>query len=66
MAMLGRDDLVDALERLGELAAEQGFSIELLAFGGAVMVLAYHARLSTRDMDVVILMPNDRSKVRQL
>ncbi len=64
--MLGRDDLVDALERLGELAAEQGFSIELLAFGGAVMVLAYHARLSTRDMDVVILMPNDRSKVRQL
>jgi hypothetical protein len=30
------------------------------------MVLAYNARLSTRDVDVVIAMPGEERQVRQL
>jgi hypothetical protein len=67
MATLSRHDIVGALERLGQLAAEQGLSVELTLMGGAVMVLAYQARLSTRDVDVVIVAPRGaESRVRQL
>ncbi len=67
MATLTRDDITSALERLGQLAAAQGLTVELTLMGGAVMVLAYQARLSTRDVDVVIMAPRGaESRVRQL
>jgi hypothetical protein len=43
MATLNRDEIIGALERLGQLACDDGVSIELIALGGAVMVLAYNA-----------------------
>jgi hypothetical protein len=55
MATLTREEIIQALERLGELAHQQGYSIELLLMGGAAMVLMYNARPSTRDVDVHIL-----------
>ena len=55
MALLTREEIVEALERLGELAQSQGQHIELVAVGGAVMVLAYNARQATHDVDVAIL-----------
>jgi len=66
MATLNRDDIIAALERLGQLALEETLTIELIAMGGAVMVLAYNARLSTRDVDVMIVAPRDAQRVRQL
>ena len=54
MALLSRHEITDALTRLGELAQAQGHQVELIAVGGAVMVLAYQARLSTHDIDVFI------------
>ena len=56
-AMLSRTEISRALERLGELAVAQNIRVELLLVGGAAMVLLYNARLSTRDLDVVILRP---------
>lgn len=66
MATLTRQEIVQALERLGELAHQQGYSIELLLMGGAAMVLMYNARPSTRDVDVLILSPQKAQVVRDL
>ena len=39
MALLTKQDIIEALQRLGELAQTQGHTIELLVVGGAAMVL---------------------------
>jgi hypothetical protein len=66
MAILTKQEITQALERLGNLAQEQGHSIELLLMGGAAMVLLYNSRPSTRDVDVLILSPQQASIVRKL
>lgn len=66
MALFGKPDIIRALERLGGLAAEQGHKIELVIVGGALMVLAYDARPSTRDVDVAIIDPHAAGYVRAL
>lgn len=64
MATIARQEIIAALERLGQLAQAQGEEIELVLIGGALMVLAYETRLSTRDVDAVILAPREASVVR--
>jgi predicted nucleotidyltransferase len=66
MATFSRDDIQDGLKRLGELAQAQGLHIRLTLMGGAVMVLGYQARPSTRDVDAVILAPGEARLVRAL
>lgn len=66
MATLSKQEIIQALERLGQLAQKQGHSIELLLMGGAAMVLMYNARPSTRDVDVLILLPQEAQVVRAL
>lgn len=66
MATLARADILAALARLGELAEQQGQRIELLVVGGAAMVLAYNARLSTRDVDAVAVPPPEAQVLRTL
>ncbi len=66
MALLTRIQIENALRRLGELALDHGETIELLAVGGVVMVLAYDARLATHDVDVVLLRPELSRFVRDL
>jgi hypothetical protein len=66
MALLSQQEIRKALTRLGELAQERGQKIELLAIGGAVMVLAYNARQATHDVDVVILSPKEAQIARKL
>jgi len=66
MATLTKREIIEALERLGQLAEAQDERIELVLLGGALMVLAYDARQSTRDIDVVILAPHETQRVRAL
>lgn len=66
MTLLSEQEIANALTRLGELAQEQGYQIELLAVGGAVMVLAYNARPATHDIDVLILSPKEARIARRL
>jgi hypothetical protein len=66
MATITRLEIVEALERLGQLAEAQGTKIELALVGGALMVLVYEARDSTRDVDAIILAPREASTVREL
>ena len=66
MALLSKEEIETALARLGELALKQGMPVELLLVGGADMVLAYNARLSTHDVDAIILSPRQVEVVRSL
>jgi hypothetical protein len=52
MATFTRTEILEGLQRLGELAQEKGTTVQLTLMGGAVMVLAFEARLSTCDVDV--------------
>ena len=64
--LLTGDDIERALRRLGELARERGTHVKLVAAGGAVMVLRYGARLSTKDVDAVFVEPERAALVREL
>lgn len=43
-----------ALTRLGELAQDQGLTLEVSLYGGALMMLAYDARAVTKDVDAIV------------
>lgn len=66
MATFSREEIQGGLKRLGELAQAQGLHVQLTLVGGAVMVLGYQARQSTRDVDAVILSPPEARLVRKL
>ena len=65
MALLDRDQIVAALERLGQLALEEGATLEIVVAGGAAMVLGYDARPATHDVDAVVLPPPEPATVRR-
>jgi hypothetical protein len=66
VALLDETQIKQALKRLGELAEQNGETIELIVVGGAVMVLVYNARQATHDIDAIILSPKEVIKVREL
>lgn len=66
MGTFTRSEIEEGLKRLGELAQSNGFHIQLTLVGGAVMVLRFNARPSTRDVDAVILEPREARLVREL
>lgn len=66
MATITRQEIIDALGRLGELAALRETKIEIVLVGGALMVLVYEARESTHDVDAIILAPREINMVREL
>lgn len=66
MATFTRNEIEEGLKRLGELAQAKGLHIQLTLVGGAVMVLRFNARPSTRDVDAVILQPREARLVREL
>ena len=65
MATFTRDEIESGLRKLGEFAQAKGLKIQLTLVGGAVMVLRFGARLSTRDVDAVILFPSEVKIVRE-
>lgn len=66
MAIFTRNEIEEGLKRLGELAQAKGLQVQLTLVGGAVMVLRFNARPSTRDIDAVILQPREARLVREL
>jgi hypothetical protein len=50
---LSRNDILAGLTKLSERLADAGVHGEICLFGGTVMVLAFNARLSTRDVDAI-------------
>jgi hypothetical protein len=64
MATITKQEALHAFQRLGELAAANGQAADLLLLGGGAMVLRFDARLSTKDLDVVILAPTNAALIR--
>lgn len=64
MAKINKQEIEEALKRLGELASTRGYQIELTLIGGALMVLLFNERQATRDVDAAIRAPSDTFKVR--
>jgi hypothetical protein len=54
---LTKSDILAGLRELGRLAEAEGVSLEAALYGGAVMMLAYDARPSTKDVDAIIHPP---------
>jgi hypothetical protein len=50
---LTRETIVRGLQMLSDQLGKQGVTGEVCLFGGAVMVLAFTARLTTKDVDAV-------------
>jgi hypothetical protein len=50
---LTRETILKALHALSDELADRGVTGELCLFGGTVMVLAFTARLTTKDVDAV-------------
>jgi hypothetical protein len=50
---LSRARILEALNLLGRLAEKEGATLELCLYGGAAFMLAYGARDTTKDLDVV-------------
>lgn len=51
--LISREVFLDALRSLGEKTHRRGVTADIYVFGGAAMVIAYHARPATRDIDAV-------------
>jgi uncharacterized nucleotidyltransferase DUF6036 len=56
-AGLSKEAILKALQELSDALAKQGVKGELCLFGGTVMVLAYAARVSTKDVDAIFHPP---------
>ncbi len=54
LKFLTKDEILAALARLSELAAEEGVRMEMTVYGGALMLLAYDARDVTKDVDAIV------------
>ena len=66
MSTFTRKEIERGIKRLGQLAVDSGLKIELVLVGGALMVLRFHARESTHDVDVAVLAPAEAQRVREL
>ena len=51
---LNRDQIVQALNRLGKAAADSGVTLEICIYGGSAMLLAYGSRETTKDIDAIV------------
>src|SRR5438046_862773 len=50
---LTRGRIIEALNLLGQLAEEEGISLELCIYGGSALMLAYGVRERTKDVDAI-------------
>ena len=50
---LNREQILAALQSLSDQLGQRGIVGEICIFGGTVMVLAFTARLSTKDVDAL-------------
>jgi hypothetical protein len=50
---LSREEIVSAFQRISDELGKRNVKGELCLFGGSVMVLAFSARVSTKDVDAI-------------
>ncbi len=55
---LTKEEILAGLTRLSELAQKEDVTLEVSLYGGALMMLAYDARQTTKDVDAIIRPPD--------
>ncbi len=50
---LSREEIINAFQRISDELGHRGVKGELCLFGGSAMVLAFSARVSTKDVDAI-------------
>jgi len=50
---LSREEIVSAFQKISDELGKRGVKGEICLFGGSVMVLAFSARISTKDVDAI-------------
>ena len=50
---LSREQIIAAFQKISDELGQHGVKGELCLFGGSVMVLAFTARVSTKDVDAI-------------
>jgi len=63
---LSKERILSALDALNAHLEQKGVIGELCVFGGATMILAFDARLSTRDVDAVFVPKSEVSEAAAL
>jgi hypothetical protein len=58
---LSADDILQAFAGLSEELARRGENAEIVVVGGAALVLLFHARESTKDVDAYFVNQKPRS-----
>jgi hypothetical protein len=53
MILLDRQRILDALHELSRRLAQRSVTAEVCLFGGAVMILAFQSRQTTKDIDAI-------------
>jgi hypothetical protein len=48
----GRDDLLEAFDRIGRAAVEAGTKLQIAVYGGSALMLASNFRFATEDVDI--------------
>jgi hypothetical protein len=55
---LTKEEILAGLTRLSELAQKEDVTLEVSLYGGALMMLAYDVRQTTKDVDAIIRPPD--------
>jgi hypothetical protein len=67
MGELNRERILEALAEMDRRLAAKGMRAEVCLFGGAVMILAFQSRQTTKDIDAIFAPTNEiRELARQI
>ena len=62
---MDKAEIIDSLKLLGEIAAKDNRVIDIAVYGGAAIVLVWNFRVSTRDVDAVVVDAKDGRFLRR-
>lgn len=61
---MDRAEIIANLQALGDMARREGRTVDIAVYGGAAIVLVWNFRVSTRDVDAVVLDARDSQFLR--
>ena len=61
---MDRAEIIASLQALGEIARRAGRTVDIAVYGGAAIVLVWNFRVSTRDVDAVVMDARDSEFLR--
>lgn len=60
-----KEVVLSALKRLGELAADEGLTLELSIYGSVAMMILFNSRVGTKDIDAIMRPKADAKRLAE-